>query len=208
MVFESNNYFAEILSMAFYSYLLFSYAAIFNRVCSPSGSSTAPVPSQNPILAREEEIDRYLALPNLPNGTDPLDFWKLNKSTFPILSKLARKFLATPCSSVYSERLFSEFGNIYEDTRSRLLPERGEKLLFLHHNYKRMYKEKQIWIPWCAWPSFSRNLYVILSHVCLGRIWWLLKPVFHLKFVSSTVQSFCLLKKILHGILSRILWNY
>ena len=31
---------------------------------------------------------------------------------------------------------FSEFGNIYEEKRSRPLPETGEKLLFLHHNLK------------------------------------------------------------------------
>ena len=37
---------------------------------------------------------------------------------------------------INSERLFSEFGNIFEEKRSRLLPETGEKLLFLHHNLK------------------------------------------------------------------------
>ena len=51
------------------------------------------------------------------------------------LKKVAEKFLTSPLSSVYSERLFSEFGNIYEEKRSRLLPETGEKLLF-HHNLK------------------------------------------------------------------------
>jgi len=39
-------------------------------------------------------------------------------------------------SSVYSEKLFSEYGNIFEEKRSRLLPKSGEKLLFLHHNVK------------------------------------------------------------------------
>jgi hypothetical protein len=52
--------------------------------------------------------------------------------------KLARKYLATPASSVYSERLFSEYGNIFEEKRARLLPKNGEKLLFLHHNMKRL----------------------------------------------------------------------
>jgi hypothetical protein len=57
---------------------------------------------------------------------------------FPTLAKLARKYLATPASSVYSERLFSEYGNIYEEKRSRLLPQTGEKILFLHHNLHRL----------------------------------------------------------------------
>jgi len=49
---------------------------------------------------------------------------------------LEKKFLATPASSVYSERLSSEYGNIFEEKRSRLLPKSGEKVLFLHHNMK------------------------------------------------------------------------
>jgi len=49
---------------------------------------------------------------------------------------LAKKFLSTPASSVYSERFFSEYGNIFEEKRSRLLPKSGEKLVFLHHNMK------------------------------------------------------------------------
>jgi len=42
-----------------------------------------------------------------------------------------------PPSPVYSERLFSEAGNLYEQKRNRLLPKAGEKLLFLHHNLKK-----------------------------------------------------------------------
>ena len=32
----------------------------------------------------------------------------------PNIAKLARRYLATPISSVYSERLFSEMGQVYE----------------------------------------------------------------------------------------------
>ena len=46
-------------------------------------------------------------------------------------------------ASVYSERLFSEFGNLYEDKRSRLLPRNSSKMLFLHHNYPIMDKNKR-----------------------------------------------------------------
>jgi len=42
--------------------------------------------------------------------------------------------MATPDSSVYTKKLFSENGNIFEEKRARLLPTTGEKLLFLHHN--------------------------------------------------------------------------
>ena len=37
----------------------------------------------------------------------------------------------------FSERLFSEAGNLYEQKRNRLLPKTVEKLLFLHYNLKK-----------------------------------------------------------------------
>ena len=63
-----------------------------------------------------------------------LNWWKQNKQEFPRLQLVAKKYLSAPASSVYSERLFSEAGNVFEEKRSRLLPNTGEQLLFLHHN--------------------------------------------------------------------------
>lgn len=70
----------------------------------------------------------------LVDRTDNPVWWKENEINFPLLTKLAKKYLSAPATSVYLERLFSEAGNIYEETRSRLLPRNAEKLLFLHHN--------------------------------------------------------------------------
>lgn len=82
----------------------------------------------------EEELEMYLNL-SLINRTDsPAIWWKEKKEVFPILSGMALKFLSAPVSSVYSERSFSEAGNIYDEGRSRLLPKNAEKLLFIHHN--------------------------------------------------------------------------
>jgi len=53
-------------------------------------------------------------------------------------TKVTRRFLATPTSLVYSNRLFFEYGNIFEEKRARLLPTTGEKLPFLQHNLKRL----------------------------------------------------------------------
>ena len=90
------------------------------------------------------EMDDYLQLPLLDRNSSELDWWKQHTGQFPYLCVLAKKFLATPASSVYSERLFSEYGNIFEEKRSRLLPTTGEKLLFLHHNMKLLDK---FWTP-------------------------------------------------------------
>jgi len=62
-----------------------------------------------------------------------------NQKPFPIMYKLARRYLAAPASSVYSDRIFSEAGNIYESKRNRLLPDRAENLVFLHNLQKLNY---------------------------------------------------------------------
>ena len=85
-----------------------------------------------------KEFDSYLSLPLQNRTSDPLQWWPDHAGAMPYIARLARKFLATPASSVYSERLFSEYGNIFEEKRAWLLPRTGEKLLFLHHNLKRL----------------------------------------------------------------------
>ncbi|KAL3831399.1 hypothetical protein ACJMK2_023150, partial [Sinanodonta woodiana] len=57
-----------------------------------------------------KELDAYLAEPIQPRVTpplDPIEYWKLNQRKYPILADCAQSFLATPASSVESERSFS-----------------------------------------------------------------------------------------------------
>ena len=61
----------------------------------------------------------------------------------PLVCQLARQHLAAPISSVYSERLFSEMGQVYEQKRCRLRPDNAESLLFLHHNMVRFEQYEQ-----------------------------------------------------------------
>ena len=42
---------------------------------------------------------------------DPLAFWRANEVEFPILSRVARKYLAIPAASAAVERLFSYTGH-------------------------------------------------------------------------------------------------
>lgn len=81
-----------------------------------------------------EELTKYLSLPLIRRTDDPLKWWKENQFTRPTLSTLAKVYLSAPASSIDSERLFSEAGNVYEPKRNRLLPENAERLIFLHHN--------------------------------------------------------------------------
>ena len=55
----------------------------------------------------KKELERYLAESLIPRKEDPIIWWKKNREKYPILLKLALKYLSAPPSSVSSERLFS-----------------------------------------------------------------------------------------------------
>ena len=77
------------------------------------------------------ELRNYLSQPTIPRQADPLKYWEAMKHSFPNIYSVARKYLSVPATSVPSERLFSKAGIIDSDKRSRLDPERLNKLVFL-----------------------------------------------------------------------------
>ncbi|XP_033212151.1 zinc finger BED domain-containing protein 4-like [Belonocnema kinseyi] len=82
----------------------------------------------------EEEIDLYIRQPLIQKKSSPVEWWNKVKFMFPNISELVPLYLSAPSSSVYSERLFSESGNISDNKRKNLLPENLELLTFLYHN--------------------------------------------------------------------------
>jgi len=64
--------------------------------------------SEDEFVTVTKETDEYLGYPLQNHTASPLDWWRDHAPQFPHLAKLSRKFLSTPASSVYSERLFSE----------------------------------------------------------------------------------------------------
>lgn len=82
----------------------------------------------------DDEIVRYLQCPNEPKDTDPLVWWRDHTTNYPNLSKLARKYLSIPATSVPSERLFSDAGNHISSKRTRLSPDLVDRILFLKRN--------------------------------------------------------------------------
>ena len=84
----------------------------------------------------KQEIDQYLTHPQLDISEDPLEWWKSESIRYPVLAKLARKYLCICATSVPSERVFSCGGNIVCDKRTCLKPERVDHLVFLAQNLK------------------------------------------------------------------------
>ena len=85
-----------------------------------------------PFQKAKAEVARYSG--ELLIQKNPLCWWKENAFRYPILSHLARKYLAIPATSVPSERAFSSAGNIVSVKRSCLQPESVNMLVFLAEN--------------------------------------------------------------------------
>ena len=68
-------------------------------------------------------------------SSDALEWWRrVGQYRFPNLAKVVRITLQTPASLICSEQLFSEVALVYEEKRNRLLAERGNNVIFMHHN--------------------------------------------------------------------------
>ncbi|CAL8334062.1 unnamed protein product [Arctogadus glacialis] len=48
----------------------------------------------------ESELERYLYLPACHLDTDPLAWWKTIEQKYPVMSRLAKRFLSIPATSV------------------------------------------------------------------------------------------------------------
>lgn len=108
-----------------------------------SSSSSAPSFMKNIFSTNQRqvnyeiEIDNYLnemITPIAPESTDVYQWWHTNQHSFPILSRIARKYLSIPATSVPSERLFSDAGNQITSKRTRLSHKVVSQLLFVKRN--------------------------------------------------------------------------
>ena len=70
-----------------------------------------------------DEINRYFEMPRCPYITNPLEWWKDMRPTYPTI----------PATS-----LFSTASNIYDKKRGNLSKEAVRSILFLHENWKTM----------------------------------------------------------------------
>lgn len=96
-----------------------STGAIFkfidDRIANANNTST--VTSDSIISIRQ-----YFERNTLTRSENVIKYWQDNANIFPIISKLAEKFLCIPATSVPSERVFSDAGQIISNRRCSLKP--------------------------------------------------------------------------------------
>lgn len=102
-------------------------------------AAAAPAPAAAAAVVGTE-VDRYILLPDsYPNGSDEvatvaLDWWRVNESKFPLLSRIAKRYIAIPASSAEPERVWSAAKLICGDLRGRLLNKTFVDHLLIHRN--------------------------------------------------------------------------
>jgi hypothetical protein len=101
---------------------------------------------------------------------DALLWWRENANRFPVLARIARRFLCVPATSAPSERVWSAAGEIVGDRRSRLTDASAEALIFCHENIEYCNKVAE-----SLCPEFAPYLHgVFASQAGSGN---LLKPI-------------------------------
>lgn len=110
--------------------------------------SSSPIPSettiyqpklfnifkQNQLRQASDEVTEYLREDKITFSHNPFEWWVSKKSKYPILTKIARIYLAAPATSTPSERLFSDAGNLLSEKRTRMDSELFKRIMFLKRN--------------------------------------------------------------------------
>lgn len=110
---------------------------VFYHEPHPNPSTPTPTPTNHTITSSntsDSELFMYEYEREINRNENPLRWWNENKQKYPLLSKLACKYLCITGTSVPSERMFSATGYLTSDRRSKLTPENANVLLFLNKN--------------------------------------------------------------------------
>lgn len=89
------------------------------------------ISNRNSGVDATTEVQQYLKKANISRKDDPIAWWKSHTTSFPLLHKMAKKYLSIPGTSVPSERLFSTV-EVISAKRNRLIPEHVNIFLFLN----------------------------------------------------------------------------
>ena len=100
-----------------------------------------PPPAAVAVPANSTEVDRYLMLPiyhfsdvDMDDPISAVNWWRQNESKFPVLARIAKRYLAIPASSAEPERVWSAAKLICSGLRGSLLGKTFVDHLLVHRN--------------------------------------------------------------------------
>ena len=83
----------------------------------------------------DDEMNSYFGEKNIPVNEDPFIWWiETGQKKYPYIYEVAMNLLIIQATSVASERVFSDAGNVYNKKRSRLGVDIADKIIMLHKN--------------------------------------------------------------------------
>lgn len=88
----------------------------------------------------QSEFERYKLMPPISYERNPLDWWRENEATYPVIAEIARIYLAIPASQATCERSFSTSKRVCSDARTSLTASNVEKLTLLKQNANALYE--------------------------------------------------------------------
>ena len=92
------------------------------------------------VQAKQEALSYLMAVETVATGRiklsklDPLDWWQENKTKYPHIAVLARKWLSVPATSTPSKRVFSICGIVNTAKRSKMNGKSIENQVLIHNN--------------------------------------------------------------------------
>ena len=118
-----------------YIYILLILEPHMKRMKIYEYSSDSDSDDDKPLIPRttSDALLHYRDEPKADMDSCPLEWWKVNAGSHTVLATVARKYLASPATSVPCEWLFSHSGNILNKKRSSLSTENVDKLVCLNN---------------------------------------------------------------------------
>lgn len=110
---------------------------LWGKIFGTSSTSSSASSTQTPVLPGGGELAKYLNCAVVATNDDDedeepfdiLQWWQDKRTTYPVLSILARDVLSVPVSTVSSESAFSLAGRIIDDRRTSLTPDMVKALM-------------------------------------------------------------------------------
>ena len=88
---------------------------------------SAPAPSQSAA----EEVMRYRREPMIAEDSCPFSWWRSRRKDYPLLARLARKYLSIPGTSTPSERVISRLNLVLSKRRLQMKGDFVSKIMFM-----------------------------------------------------------------------------